>query len=501
VRRYEILALSLALAGAAASAFVSASIYERIPHLEDEIAFLWEASVMAEGAIALPSPEHAQSFPVPFVIDFEGLRFAKYPPGWPAALSLGVRVGAPWMVNALLSGVSLWLVFRLGSKLVSPSVGVLAALLTLISPMFIMLAGTLLSHMLSLFLTLSFTLSWIEITLHEGPKGSAPKWILVLTAGLSLGLLALTRPLTAVGVGLPFGMHGLWLLLRGKRIVRQQVGKQQVVPQHILLVGAIALILGALLPYWQAAQTGDPTRNLYTLWWEYDRVGFGAGIGLAEGGHTPLRGIGKTLADLSVAPLDLIGLSWIFLPFGIRPLREREGGSPVLFVIVGLILAYVLYWVGTRLFGPRYYFEALPSLAIASAVGVRAMGGWLSTKGFTPRNQIWGTSALLLALVLINGFIYLPPRLGKMTDLYDISRERMRPLENRGLEGGLLIVHPSYWTDYGTLLMLSPPFKEDGFQLAISLGAEIDIEIATQADGGVYHYYPDEPTRLYEDPR
>ena len=47
MRRSDVVALVLALLGAALSFWVSSSVYEGLPHLEDEFAFLWEAEVMA----------------------------------------------------------------------------------------------------------------------------------------------------------------------------------------------------------------------------------------------------------------------------------------------------------------------------------------------------------------------------------------------------------------------------------------------------------------------
>src|SRR4030042_4879612 len=114
-------------AAAAASAWVALGVLEGLPPLEDEIAFLWEADVMADGEIYLASPPSPHSFLVPFVVDHEGRRFGKYPPGWPAALSLGARAGAPWAVNPLLAGLGVWLIYRLGSRVAGQWIGVLAA--------------------------------------------------------------------------------------------------------------------------------------------------------------------------------------------------------------------------------------------------------------------------------------------------------------------------------------------------------------------------------------
>jgi hypothetical protein len=62
------------------------------------------------------------------------------------------------------------------------------------------------------------------------------------------GVLALTRPLTAVGVALPFGLHGLFLLVRGDWQTRR----------HVLAWGALAGGVAALTFLWQYAVTRDP---------------------------------------------------------------------------------------------------------------------------------------------------------------------------------------------------------------------------------------------------
>ena len=71
----------LAFAGAAAMAWF---VFERLPHLEDEVAYVFQARVMARGALWAPAPDNAAPFWVPFVLTVGERRFAKYPPGWPS---------------------------------------------------------------------------------------------------------------------------------------------------------------------------------------------------------------------------------------------------------------------------------------------------------------------------------------------------------------------------------------------------------------------------------
>jgi hypothetical protein len=483
------LALVIAIGACVAAAWASQSVFDRIPHLEDELANLWEAEVMADGKISLPSPEFPRSFMVPFVVDCDGLRFGKYTPGWPAVLSLGVRLGDPWLVNALLAGAAAWLTYRLGSRFGGRGVGLLAALLVATSPMFLLLSASLMSHTLSVFLTLTLTLGWLD-GVAAVPRPRLPRALPVVVAGLSLGLLALTRPLTAVGVGFPLAIHGVWLLMRGEREAKRAV----------VSVGVLALMVGGLLLIWQWALTGDALRNPYTLWWPYDRIGFGPGHGVMEGGHTLNQARINTKFSLRVGQHDLYGwpyLSWIFAPIGLLALRKRADAWLLGGLLPSLVLVYAAYWVGSWVYGPRYYVEALGAFSVLSAAGMAALGGWLSARG-TSRLRSLSVSALVLVLLALNVGFYLPARLQQMTGLYEMNLGARDRLQAVVPADALIIVHPRHsWTEYGTLLTLTPPFADGDLLLAYTRGSEQDLRLAqSYADRPAYAYYPGDPGRL-----
>ncbi len=498
-RVFSILALALAILTAAACAWISYEILERVPHVEDEFANLWQAHVMAKNAVYLPSPPMSRAFLVPFVIDYEGRRFAKYPPGWPATLSLGVRAGLPYLVNPVLAGLAVWLIYRLGSKVSRPEIGLLAALLAAASPMLLMLSATIMPHSLSLFLAVAFMLAWLDMfPRRAAPDSESPRvpvWLLVLVAGLSLGALALTRPLTAVGVAIPFAVHGLIILIRGSR-------KQRI---YALTTAMLAVAVASLLLLWQAALTGNPWLNPYTLWWPYDQVGFGPGHGRGEDGHDLISGLGNMLFTLRSAIHDVFGwpyLSWLFLPFGIVALRRNRDGWLALTVLPSLIVVHLAYWVGSWLFGPRYYYEALPGLSVTSALGVAWLGGWIGKASRRVFQRRVGSVALIFLLVLINITLYLPIRIGGMRGLYGVDRSALQPVQDADLGRSLLIVHTTEsWYEYGRVVTLGPPYTEGDLLLAISRGIEKDEELMeAYPDLPVFHYYPDQPTEFYEDP-
>lgn len=487
------LALLLSALAMAASAWVSATVYERMPHLEDEFAYVWQAQVFAAGKLTLPTPQFADSFLVPFVVDFNGRRFSKYPPGWQAALAVGEFFGGRDWVNPFLAGVCVWLTFRLGQKLRDEITGLLAALLTVTSPFFLLNSGSLLSHVWGLTLTLTFFLGWLDAFGNTGENHQPPRLPLTV-AGFALGMLALTRPLTAVGVAIPFVLHSAVLWWRGNWKVRRAL------LVFALLTGAIA----GLLLVWQWVVTGNPLTNSYTLWWEYDKVGFGAGYGVTQSGHTPRIGWINTRFSLSVGYGDLFGwgrVSWLFLPFGVWALRRSQRAWLVLGVFPVLVGLYLAYWVGAWLFGPRYYFEALPALTIASAAGVVWLAGWGGAAGRWLRVRRLGMTALLSLLLWLNLWFYLPPRLQMMHNLYGIGSFRLAPFETemaQAMTPALVIVETERWMPYSALTTLQSPFLDSPFIFAISIGPRTDAALIRAYSGKrvILWYDPQQPDEL-----
>ncbi len=282
-------------------------------------------------------------------------------------------------------------------------------------------------------------------------------------------------------------------------------------------MGALALLVGSLNFLWQYAATGDPFFNLYTLWWDYDKIGFGPGVGVVESGHTLRQGWINTRFSLRVGMGDLFGwarLSWIFLPFGVLALTWRRNWRALLVssVFPTLVVVYLAYWVGSWLFGPRYYYEGLFSLTIVSAAGIAFLAGWPLAPGEPWRSYSgWrkarplAVTAVVFLLVAANLIYYTPMRLREMQHLYGMERADLAPFQQAQEEGmtpALVVVHPDIWMDYGVLLELEDPRLDTPFIFIMSRGAESDEQTAQDFPGRkVYHYYPEEPYKFYTGPR
>jgi 4-amino-4-deoxy-L-arabinose transferase-like glycosyltransferase len=507
----DLLALILAVSGVFASALTTQQVFEAIPHIEDEIAYVWQAKAMAEGHLTLPSPPNIHSFLVPFVVDYQGERFGKYPPGWSALLSIAIRLDArPW-INPLLAGLGVWLTYLLGKKIFSQLVGLLAAGLTVTSPFFLMNSGSLLSHPFGLVLSASFALGWLgsfwKVSSRQAaeiPASLRNRWVYTILAALALGVLILTRPFTALAVAIPFGIHGLYLLIRGDARSRMR----------LLVFSLIAILFTGLYFLWQYSLTGNAMLDPYTLWWPYDQIGFGPGHGHAPNGHTLTQAWINTRSSLQAGSYDLFGwggFSWIFLPFGLWAARRNPKGLLIGSAALSLVLAYGAYWIGATLFGPRYYFEGLYSVTLFSAAGIAWLAGWPSKLGESfKRYTGWRKLRPLLITLIVGVFvginitIYLPNRLGKMVGLYNIEKADQKPFliaQAQSLTPALVIVHVQRWMEYGALLDLENPQLTSPFIFAWSISPTTDSMLKKDfPNRAVYHYYPGQPYRLYQQP-
>jgi hypothetical protein len=259
---------------------------------------------------------------------------------------------------------------------------------------------------------------------------------------------------------------------------------------------------------WQYAVTGDPFLNPYLLWWPYDKIGFGPGVGRIAGGHNLVLAWFQTRFSLDVGSHDLFGwpyLSYLFLPFGLIAGRKKGSMWLAASVPLSLVVLYSLYWTPAWLYGPRYYFEGISSAAVISAAGIRWLGASRAAPENQPqRRQAWGWPArlrfgltTLLVTLLLTGdlLFYLPQRLGMMKGMYNVAAADLAPFrtpEARAMPPTLVIVHiQKYWIEYGRLLDLSSPLFTSQFVFTISRGDELDNQVMSLfPDRIVWQYYP-----------
>jgi hypothetical protein len=347
--RDRLMVFFLALFAAGTSLLISSVVLDRIPHVTDGVSYAFQGKIFASGRLSLDPP------PVPMLFVHENVLVnatrwcSKYPPGWPLLLALGWLLGAPWIVDPLLLGVSVFGVWRLGRALFDPAVGRLAAAALAVSPFALLMSAGFLAHGPALCAAV-----WCLALLAEA-TGSGSRARLA-AAGLVGGFAFLIRPFTAVALLAPVV---LWALIR-MRHERRWIGAA-----GWMALGA-APCLFAYLAYSRVMFGGA----LVSGYEAYDAAQYGS---IAAMSVTPAEALARNLpwylANLSRC---LWGLPFpdllIFLPL-LWPRRAGWRRDALLAASAGaLILGHCFYFYRDVIYsGPRFAFEALGPLAVLAA--------------------------------------------------------------------------------------------------------------------------------------
>src|SRR4030042_7154679 len=203
----------------------SAFVFERVPHVNDEIAYLFQAKLFQSGRLYAPSPCGREFFDFPHVIN-NGKWYSVYPPGFPLLLVVGLILRSPWLINPILAALAVLLFFLLGHEIYHRSVGIIAALLAAISPWFLLMSSTIMAHTSSLFFNTLFLLLLFRFF-------RKPSMGLGLAAGTSWGMAFLVRPLNALFFSFAF------LVFFGLRLMRESEKKMR---RNAISLPAVALL-------------------------------------------------------------------------------------------------------------------------------------------------------------------------------------------------------------------------------------------------------------------
>ncbi len=438
-----------------------------VPHVDDEAAYLFQAKIFAAGRAWAPAPPAPEFFRHEHMITTAERWFAKYPPLFPALLSLGVRSGAAWLVNPALGALVGLAAYLLGRELADWRWGVASWLLLLVSPFFLIMGGTMMSHVAAaLFVTLFL---WLLLRSLERHSGWSAAW-----AGVCLGLAVLTRPYTALLAASAAAIYGLAHVARSNE-------RRAVVAFGVLAVVTTLPFVGAFVAWgpWVSGAAGAHV-GLHEAYNASDTLGFGPDKGATwlrtwgSYGHTPAKGLRSAWQHLEYTSRHLLGwpgyLSFVLIlaPFVLGAAGARE------WLLIGVFLALVLghmgYWAAHHIvYGARYWFEAVPALMVLGALGLRAlvsdrgMGGWATA---------WApgvAAAGLAALVAWNAWAYLPDRLRELPLYAGTSAGLARQIERLAPERTVVFYESQGDSDPG--FFLNDPFLGSDQVFAHDLGA------------------------------
>lgn len=479
--RRRFLALAGLLSGLLSIAYVSHYLRGG-PRIIDATSYFLQGRALSHGHFAWTPGDPTASFRGRFLLfrELAGNQTSLggiFPPGYPLLLSFGFMLGAPMIVGPLLAiglTISTYALTRAIAEGVAPALAEraarAAALLSVFCAALRYHTADTMSHgasALGVTLALTFAIRARQIRVHA--HGLPPRPIEERSpfddgrveaafAGLAVGYVFATRPISAVPIALVVG----WLL----RPVAAPSGRRS----RLLLLALVSVLPGVfLLLLSQRVVTGSwftSTQRAYYALADGPpgcfRFGFGKGIGcLFEHGDfvearlgsgfgalaamgTTLRRLHKHLLDVAnLEPLTLL----VLLPTLLRRRGSRNAILPATAAVLLQFLAYVPFYFDGDYpgGGARFFADVLPIEHALVVTGIAMVASRAEDASATDLRFV-RSMMILFALVLVGFAVHASYDHVALRDR-DGGRPMFEPdvLANASLKTGLVFVD----TDHG----------------------------------------------------
>lgn len=394
-------------------------VYERHPHVPDEVTDFQHARYLADGVLTSPAPPVPEAFDV-YLMQVDGERWYPVAPvGWPAVLSLGILLGVPWLVNPVLAGLNVILIYLLVQVIFSRYIARMSLLLLCVSPWYVFMGMSFMTHMS----TLTFALC-AALAVEKARKSGKAIWAWL--GGGAVGIMSLIRPLEGLIVAC---LLGLWSIgLGGKRLKTSAI--------TALVIGSI--IVGSVVLFYNRYLTGDPTvfpLNAYLdqkFGPKSNALGFGPerGMGWAIDpfpGHGPIDALVNANLNTFSINIELYGWSigsLILFALLVFSGVLKRGDYIMIAVITAVFIPHFFYYFsGGPDFGARYWFLMLVPFIALTVRGIDALETKLKNRATNPSFAVTRVKVGVLSLCFFTLVNYFPWR---ATDKYHHFRG-MRP--------------------------------------------------------------------------
>lgn len=319
----------------------------------DENSYEFQANLFARGQLKYPFPGCSRAFfHEMIVMDVQKGWFSRYQPGHSLWLTPGAWFGRPHIMVILSGILALVLTMAAAARIKGPPLA--TTLMFVLSPFFLFTQATLLSHSTGLLATALIVYAYIRWKQTTGPRAAA-------LAGAAWGGLLLTRPFTAACIAPVFALDAIVWFLRDR-------------PNRGLiclgLVGAAVTAgvgVACLLTY-NTVMVGSPFIMTHTFCDAGDAIGFG---GVHR--HTLARGLENLQTNLFQYDQWLWGWKGsLFTALGLAIYGWDRRWTPwLLGCAVVAATGHILFWFpGIQDTGPIYWFETIPFVFAAAALGV-----------------------------------------------------------------------------------------------------------------------------------
>lgn len=385
-----------------------------VPHIPDEVTYLFEARLLAEGAATAPAldPDLVVALEVPFTAIWRGRWLGAFPPGWPAMLAPFLALGLAWLPNLLLLAAALLLTRRWVGRHFGAEAGGVALALGALSPFLLLPAASGMADLLALAGGLAAVVAFEED--------------LPMAAGAACGVAVLARPASV------FFLAGCaaWVLAFDPAR-RRAAGR--------VLAGGLPFALAWV--GWNLATTGRALQSAYAL--AAPAPGFLSGTASYQGlalKHDLVSAATNLGLNLGSLVADLLGwplLSWLPVAAGALGQGGWRRGGMLRGGLVGMALGYATYFHPGMAFGPRFYLPAAPWLLGCAAAGLLA----LARRRDAPPGRTLSWLAVGAAPAVVLGY-WLPCSLA-YARYAGVDARPLRYVEAVAPPGRLLVVVPA----------------------------------------------------------
>lgn len=394
------------------------------PLTDDESAYRFMAEVLASGKVYADSPPLKLFFDNRFMIN-DGKLYAHYFIGWPALQAPGVWLGVAGLMNAVYCALTVPALYAVLRRLTGSGWARLGAVLFLTSPMLMVAAATETAHTSCVAALAWFTLFFLKT------RDEDASWWMHSAAALMFSVAFFIRPISALGVGLPFL---IWWFIPFARLRRDsELRGSTSATRHFVAFALPAMAMALLFLSVNKLQTGSFFEVAYQRAFTYAQENdfrFSLWPENMKGDSFAELGFGGVRRSLSVLSAALFRLNVSFLGwpcsvlFALFAGRGKIRGVLGLSILSFLVLHFFTNNVGIDTFAPMHYFELAWPLLVLSVCGIarltRALADFEAAGPVRWQSRISTLpAAAVCALVLTSCLSYVPVRFAAISRIAD----------------------------------------------------------------------------------
>jgi 4-amino-4-deoxy-L-arabinose transferase-like glycosyltransferase len=373
-------------------------------------------------------PPVSESFKYALIINNANTFTGHYHLGHPFFLALGIwLLHTPYLFPVLFAVFLPFLIYAIAQLFFNREViSAISAFLLSMSPFFLFTSSTLLSHSeAAFFLVLFIWLFFLSFKTRKTLKKVLFKGI----AGICIGLVFNTRPLTAIAFAIPIMIFSLLQMV--KRKDRDYFG------YAAMLVGGLLLL--SITFWYNYYVTGSYFSFPYQKYNQIERLGFGPII--YNYSHTIIKGINNgTICLLKLffftfgSPIGFL----FFFPYVVKKKWIKE--EIVLFgIILSVMVLYIFYYgAGVSDTGPVYFYELLIPVSLLSGRGVVLIHDYLKK---TIKNSRRFIPSLLIVITVLCYTTFFPEKAITLRNLTSQINEPYRLIKKNNIHRAVIFIH------------------------------------------------------------